>query len=150
MRRVHDSQRPHETKPSAINPRIQLVIDDLPPTSNALAQFQVTIRWTQGDKAVQYPEHIAWIAGKETEATPSAEAKIIYRNAHGWFRVPYRQAGHLLDLMACATGIGGIVAASTVILRFSAASPLTRGVLCGLCVAIIAGLAAATILRNRN
>ena len=65
--------------------------------------------------------------------------------------VPPKQAGHLLNLMACVAGIGGVLLICAVILRLYGGAPsVLIAALCGLCVVVVAGLAGITIFRNRS
>jgi hypothetical protein len=151
MRRVDNSERMPATRFSTPKRRTRRVRGDMSPTSNAELQFKVTEQEPHIRRAMRPRLYTVDPPEKEPEATCSAEAEIRYREARGRFTVPPKQAGHLLNLMTCMTGIGGVLLICAVILRFYDGAPaVLTAVLCGLCVIVIAGLACITIFRNRS
>jgi len=151
MRRVNNSERRPAANFSTPKWRIRRVRGDMSPTSNAELRCKVTDQEPYIRRAMRPRLYTVDTPEKEPEATCAAEAEIRYREARGRFTVPPRQAGHLLNLMTCVAGIGGILLSCAVILRFYGGAPaVLKAVLCGLCVIAIAGLAGITIFRNRS
>lgn len=131
--------------------RIRRVRGDISPTSNAELRYKVTDQEPQILRSTRSEPYTIDIPEEEPEATCSAKVELHYRDVRGQFTVPPKQAGHLLNLMACVAGIGGVLIICTVILRpYGGAPSVLIAVLCGLCVIAIAGLAAITIFRNRG
>lgn len=148
-RQVNKPERVCETN-TATTSRARQRHDQTAPTPNALTQFKVTVTGPQTRAARRSPASTVAVPGEEPEPTKWAEAEIHYRSARGRFSVPGKQAGHLLNLMACALGTGGIVFSCLTIFRSSDGSPVTRITLCVLCVITITVLAGATIFRGRS
>jgi hypothetical protein len=131
--------------------RIRRVRGDISPTSNAELRYKVTDQEPQTPRSTRSEPSTVDIPEEEPEATCFAKAEIHYRDIRGQFIVPPKQTGHLLNLMACGAGIGGVLLICPVILRLFGGAPAALiAVLCGLCVIVIAGLAAITIFRNRG
>jgi hypothetical protein len=152
MRPARQENRPERVRETnaATTSHIRQWLDHIAPTPNALAQFKVTVKGPQTQTARHSLIRTVEVPGEEPEPTTSAEAEIHYRSARGRFKVPGKQAGHLLNLMACALATGGIVFSCLTILRSSDGSPVTRVSLCVLCVVTITGLAGTTIFRSRS
>ncbi len=140
-----------ETNVAASTPqRIQVWVDDEYPTIHAQLRWKVTVTGPPIPRVGQNRATDSEPLGRELEATQKATVDFHYRDARGQLSVPGIQAGHLLDVLTCGAGIGGIYASCAEILNSSVGPPPVRIALCALCVVAIGTLAAVAIRRNRG
>jgi hypothetical protein len=147
-RETNMPERRSENAGSTVSSRIELVRGYVAPTTSALVQFVTIIGSQEASPALNGPVEGTQIPLNVSEPTASAEAVFVSQGWASKVRVPGQQAGHLLDTLTFAFGVGAIVSVCTAILRSTGGSPGMRLALCTVCTVVIGGLTAVAIYRR--